>query len=202
MYVVYVYITVRQYQSFDSTLIFNLMAPHFFPSSYPSPHAFFPTSPRPPLFPISPPPLSPLPPSPYPSPHAFFPTSPRPPLFPISPPPCLPSPPLPPPPPLPYPSSPLLPSSPLRWWSSTPVLTLSIWILLITLCPRTSHQPRSVHTLYIHVQVTTFGVLCCFALFVDLACFFLPSFSPLIKACTCIHVSTAVHVHAAHCTKV
>ena len=47
---------------------------------------------------------------------------------------------------------------------------------------RTMYGPVS--TTCIH-EVTALGVLCCLVCLFDLACFFLPSFSSLIKTCTC-----------------
>ena len=43
-------------------------------------------------------------------------------------------------------------------------------------------------------KVTALGVLCCFALlFVHLACFFLPSFSSLIKTCTYVYIYNTIY---------
>ena len=63
------------------------------------------------------------------------------------------------------------------------------------------YNPTHTHThTCTHTHTHMLGVLCCFALFVCLACFFLPSFSSLIKTCTFliqmyVHTPTHTHIH-------
>ena len=67
----------------------------------------------------------------------------------------------------------------------THACTFRMPAIIVHLLPVSMSQPMYVLSgSFFLGKVTAFGVLRCFALLFDLACFFLPSFSTLLKTCT------------------